>query len=145
VTLIVYSLHASPLGNVWGGFLHDVVTALIHNRQLRQAANPFHLESCRHASAPGSTRTLAAVALVRFTKLSRNVALLSGMGTRRLVYACDHHRLRNACYFVSMLQILAWPHRGFTTIVMSHVSFSPPTRRITIQSRLQSRRPVQLE
>jgi putrescine transport system permease protein len=40
--------------------------------------------------------------------------------------------------FVSMLQMLGWPHRGFTTIVLSHVAFCSAYVTITVQSRLQS-------
>src|SRR6266478_5375886 len=40
--------------------------------------------------------------------------------------------------FVSMLQMFSWPHRGFTTIVLSHVAFCTAYATITVQSRLQS-------
>ena len=38
--------------------------------------------------------------------------------------------------FVSMVQLFAWPHRGFTTIVISHVTFCTAYVTITVQSRL---------
>ena len=40
--------------------------------------------------------------------------------------------------FVSMMQMFSWPHRGFTTIVISHVAFCTAYVTITVQSRLQS-------
>ena len=40
--------------------------------------------------------------------------------------------------FVSMLQMFAWPHRGFTTIVIAHIAFCTAYVTITVQSRLQS-------
>ena len=40
--------------------------------------------------------------------------------------------------FVSMVQLFSWPHRGFTTIVLSHVTFCTAYVTITVQSRLQS-------
>jgi putrescine transport system permease protein len=40
--------------------------------------------------------------------------------------------------FVSMLQLLSWPHRGFTTIVIAHVAFCMAYVTVTVQSRLQS-------
>jgi putrescine transport system permease protein len=40
--------------------------------------------------------------------------------------------------FVSMMQLLSWPHRGFTTIVISHVTFCTAYVTITVQARLQS-------
>ena len=33
---------------------------------------------------------------------------------------------------------MAWPHRGFTTIVISHVVFCTAYATVTVQSRLQS-------
>ena len=39
--------------------------------------------------------------------------------------------------FVSMVQLFAWPHRGFTTIVISHVTFCTAYVTVTVQSRLQ--------
>jgi putrescine transport system permease protein len=39
--------------------------------------------------------------------------------------------------FVSMVQLFSWPHRGFTTIVLSHVTFCTAYVTITVQSRLQ--------
>ena len=40
--------------------------------------------------------------------------------------------------FVSMLHLLGWPHRGFTTIVIAHVAFCTAYVTITMQSRLQT-------
>ncbi|MGH8306513.1 MAG: ABC transporter permease subunit, partial [Steroidobacteraceae bacterium] len=39
--------------------------------------------------------------------------------------------------FVSMMQLFSWPHRGFTTIVISHVTFCTAYVTITVQARLQ--------
>jgi putrescine transport system permease protein len=40
--------------------------------------------------------------------------------------------------FVSMLQLLSWPHRGFTTIVLAHIAFCMAYVTVTVQSRLQT-------
>jgi putrescine transport system permease protein len=40
--------------------------------------------------------------------------------------------------FVSMMQLFSWPHRGFITIVLSHVTFCAAYVTITVQSRLQT-------
>jgi putrescine transport system permease protein len=39
--------------------------------------------------------------------------------------------------FVSMVQLFSWPHRGFTTIVLSHITFCSAYVTITVQARLQ--------
>ena len=38
---------------------------------------------------------------------------------------------------VSLLHLIGWPHRGFTTIVIAHVTFCTAYVTITVQSRLQ--------
>jgi putrescine transport system permease protein len=40
--------------------------------------------------------------------------------------------------FVSMVQLFSWPHRGFITIVISHVTFCTAYVTVTVQSRLLS-------
>jgi putrescine transport system permease protein len=40
--------------------------------------------------------------------------------------------------FVSMLQLVGWPSRGMTTIILSHVAFCTAYVTITVQSRLQT-------
>jgi putrescine transport system permease protein len=137
VTLIAYSFNASPLVNVWGGFSTMWYTELIHNRQLLQAAL-LSLEVAVTASTLAVVLgTLAAVALVRFTKF-RGRLLLSGMVNAPLVMPEIITGITQLLLFVSMLQMFAWPHRGFTTIVISHVVFCTAYATITIQSRLQS-------
>jgi putrescine transport system permease protein len=137
VTLIAYSFNASPLVNVWGGFSTMWYTELIHNRQLLQAAL-LSLEVAVTASTLAVILgTLAAIALVRFTKF-RGRLLLAGMVNAPLVMPEIITGITQLLLFVSMLQMFAWPHRGFTTIVISHVVFCTAYATITIQSRLQS-------
>jgi putrescine transport system permease protein len=137
VTLIAYSFNASPLVNVWGGFSTAWYTQLIHNRQLLQAAL-LSLEVAVTASTLAVVLgTLAAVALVRFGRF-RGRLLLTGMVNAPLVMPEIITGITQLLLFVSMLQMFAWPHRGFTTIVISHVAFCTAYATITVQSRLQS-------
>ena len=137
VTLIAYSFNASPLVNVWGGFSTTWYTALIHNRQLLQAAL-LSLEVAVTASTFAvALGTLAAIALVRFARFPGRL-LLTGMVNAPLVMPEIITGITQLLLFVSMLQMFAWPHRGFTTIVISHVAFCTAYATITVQSRLQS-------
>ena len=137
VTLIAYSFNASPLVNVWGGFSTMWYTALIHNRQLLQAAL-LSLEVAVTASTLAVILgTLAAVALVRFAKFPGRL-LLTGMVNAPLVMPEIITGITQLLLFVSMMQMFAWPHRGFTTIVISHVAFCTAYVTVTVQSRLQS-------
>ena len=137
VTLIAYSFNASPLVNVWGGLSTHWYVELLHNRQLLQAAL-LSLEVAATASTIAVVLgTLAAVALVRFARF-RGRLLLVGMVNAPLVMPEIITGITQLLLFVSMLQMFGWPHRGFTTIVISHVAFCTAYATVTVQSRLQS-------
>ncbi|HWZ61893.1 MAG TPA: ABC transporter permease subunit [Steroidobacteraceae bacterium] len=137
VVLIGYSFNASPLVNVWGGFSTAWYGALWHNRQLLEAAG-LSLEVAVSASTVAVILgTLAAVALVRFRRF-RGRLLLTGMVNAPLVMPEIITGITQLLLFVSMVQLLSWPHRGFTTIVISHVTFCTAYVTITVQARLAS-------
>jgi len=135
VVLIGFSFNASPLVNVWGGFSTAWYGQLLHNRQLLEAA----LLSLEVAVAASSVAvllgTLAATALVRFARF-RGRLLLTGMVNAPLVMPEIITGITQLLLFVSMVQVLGWPHRGFTTIVISHVTFCTAYVTITVQARL---------
>jgi putrescine transport system permease protein len=137
LVLIAYSFNASPLVNVWGGFSTAWYGALWHNRQLLDAAL-LSLEVAVSASSGAVILgTLAAVALVRFARF-RGRLLLTGMVNAPLVMPEIITGITQLLLFVSMVQLLSWPHRGFTTIVISHVTFCTAYVTITVQARLAS-------
>ena len=136
LVLIGYSFNASPLVNVWGGFSTTWYTQLLHNRQLLEAAL-LSLEVALAASTAAIVLgTLAAIALVRFARFPGRL-LLTGMVNAPLVMPEVITGITQLLLFVSMVQLIGWPHRGFTTIVLSHVTFCTAYVTITVQSRLQ--------
>ena len=136
LVLIGYSFNASPLVNVWGGFSVAWYGQLLHNRQLLEAAL-LSLEVALAASTGAiALGTLAAIALVRFARFPGRL-LLTGMVNAPLVMPEVITGITQLLLFVSMVQLLGWPHRGFTTIVLSHVTFCTAYVTITVQSRLQ--------
>jgi putrescine transport system permease protein len=136
LVLIGYSFNASPLVNVWGGFSTAWYGQLLHNRQLLQAAL-LSLEVALAASSGAVVLgTLAAIALVRFSRF-RGRLLLTGMVNAPLVMPEIITGITQLLLFVSMMQLFSWPHRGFVTIVLSHVTFCTAYVTITVQSRLQ--------
>jgi putrescine transport system permease protein len=136
LVLIGYSFNASPLVNVWGGFSTTWYGELLHNRQLLQAAL-LSLEVAVTASTGAVVLgTLAAIALVRFARF-RGRLLLTGMVNAPLVMPEIITGITQLLLFVSMVQLFSWPHRGFTTIVLSHITFCTAYVTITVQSRLQ--------
>ena len=135
LALIAYSFNSSPLVNVWGGFSTTWYTALLHNRQLLESAL-LSLEVAVAASTGAVVLgTLASVALVRFARF-RGRLLLTVMVNAPLVMPEIITGITQLLLFVSMVQLLGWPHRGFTTIVISHVTFCTAYVTVTVQSRL---------
>jgi putrescine transport system permease protein len=137
LVLIGYSFNASPLVNVWGGFSTAWYGQLWHNRQLLEAAL-LSLEVAVSASTGAVILgTLAAIALVRFARFPGRL-LLTGMVNAPLVMPEIITGITQLLLFVSMVQLLSWPHRGFTTIVISHVTFCTAYVTVTVQARLAS-------
>ena len=141
LVLIGYSFNASPLVNVWGGFSTAWYAQLLHNRQLLEAALLSLEVAVTASSGAVMLGTLAAIALVRFARF-RGRLLLTGMVNAPLVMPEIITGITQLLLFVSMMQLIGWPHRGFTTIVISHVAFCAAYVTITVQSRLAERRPL---
>lgn len=136
LVLIGYSFNASPLVSVWGGLSTEWYVKLAHNRELLDAAL-LSLEVAITASTVAVVLgTLAAIALVRFGRF-RGRLLLSGMVTAPLVMPEVITGTTQLLLFVSLLQTFSWPHRGFLTIVLAHITFCIAYVTVTVQSRLQ--------
>ncbi|HXR18848.1 MAG TPA: ABC transporter permease subunit [Steroidobacteraceae bacterium] len=136
LVLIGYSFNASALVNVWGGFSTAWYGQLLHNRQVLEAALLSVEVGIAASSGAVLLGTLAAIALVRFGKFPGRLAL-TGMVNAPLVMPEIITGITQLLLFVSMLQLLSWPHRGFTTIVIAHVAFCTAYVTVTVQSRLQ--------
>src|ERR1700746_1795222 len=135
LVLIAFSFNASPLVNVWGGFSTAWYGQLVHNRQLLEAALLSLQVAVSAASCAVVLGTLASIALVRFARF-RGRLLLTGMVNAPLVMPEIITGITQLLLFVSMMQLFAWPRRGFTTIVISHVTFCTAYVTVTVQSRL---------
>ena len=138
LVMIGYSFNASALADVWGGASTVWYGRLFHNQQILSAALlslEVGLVSSTGAVVMG---TLAAVALVRFRQF-RGRLLLTGMINAPMVMPEIITGITQLLLFVSMTQIIGWPHgRGFTTLCLSHVAFCMSYATVTVQSRLQS-------
>jgi putrescine transport system permease protein len=135
LVLIAYSFNASPLVNVWGGFSTSWYTALLHNRQLLESALLSLEVAVAASSGAVILGTLASIALVRFGRFPGRL-VLTGMVNAPLVMPEIITGITQLLLFVSMVQLFAWPHRGFTTIVISHITFCTAYVTVTVQSRL---------
>ena len=136
LVLIGYSFNASPLISVWGGFSTAWYAQLLHNRELLDAALLSLEVAVAASTAAVVLGTLAAIALVRFARFPGRL-LLTGMVTAPLVMPEVITGTTQLLLFVSLLQTFSWPHRGFLTIVLAHVTFCIAYVTVTVQSRLQ--------
>jgi putrescine transport system permease protein len=137
LVLIAYSFNASPLLSVWGGFSTQWYGELLHNRQILNAALLSLEVAITSSTLAVVLGTLAAIALVRFGRF-RGRLMLTGMVNAPLVMPEVITGITQLLLFVSMFQLLSWPHRGFTTIVIAHIVFCTAYVTVTVQSRLQS-------
>lgn len=137
LVLIGYSFNGSELGSVWGGFSTHWYVALMHDVQIRKAA--WLSLQIAFASSTGALLmgTLASIALVRIPKFHGRF-LLAGMINAPLVMPEIITGITQLLLFVSMLQLIGWPARGVTTVILSHVAFCAAYVAVTVQSRLQS-------
>jgi len=122
---------------VWGGFSTQWYAELMHNRQLLDAALLSLEVAVSSSAAAVLLGTLAAIALVRFTRFPGRL-MLTGMVNATLVMPEIISGITQLLLYVSMLQMFGWPHRGFTTIVIAHIAFCTAYVTVTVQSRLQS-------
>jgi putrescine transport system permease protein len=137
LVLIGYSFNASALVSVWGGFSTAWYAQLMHNDQILDAAWLSLKIGVVVSTGSVVLGTLAAISLVRF-KVFRGRLLLTAMVNAPLVMPEIITGITQLLLFISMLQLFAWPHRGFTTIAIAHIAFCTAYVTITVQSRLQS-------
>jgi len=137
VVLIGYSFNASALVSVWGGFSTAWYAELVHNDQILDAAWLSLKIGVAVSTGAVILGTLAAISLVRF-KMFRGRLLLTGMVNAPLVMPEIITGITQLLLFVSMLHVIGWPHRGFTTIVIAHIAFCSAYVTVTVQSRLAS-------
>ncbi len=137
VVLIAYSFNASPLVSVWGGFSLAWYARLAHNRQILDAAWLSLRIGVIASTGAVILGTLAAIALVRFTRF-RGRFMLTAMVNAPLVMPEIITGITQLLLFISMLHVIGWPHRGALTIIIAHIAFCTSYVTITVQSRLQS-------
>jgi putrescine transport system permease protein len=137
IVLIGYSFNASALVSVWGGFSTSWYRQLLHNDQVLDATWLSLEIGIVVSTGAVILGTLAAIALVRFTRF-RGRLLLTGMVNAPLVMPEIITGITQLLLFISMLHVIGWPHRGFTTIVIAHIAFCTAYVTITVQSRLST-------
>ena len=138
LVLVIFSFNSSALVTVWGGFSSVWYGRLLHNRQVLDAA----LLSLKVGAAAASWAVLlgllAAIALVRLGRF-RFRFLLAGMIHAPLVVPEIITGITLLLLFVSMQQMFGWPRqRGFSTLVLAHISFCMAYVTVTVLPRVAS-------
>jgi len=136
VTLIVFSFNKSKLVTVWAGFSTQWYAALLQNDQILQAAWISLRLAAFNATVAVALGTIAGFVLARFKRF-RGRTMFTGMITAPLVMPEVITGLSLLLLFVAMEALLGWPSgRGFTTILIAHITFSMAYVAVIIQARL---------
>ncbi len=135
-SLVIYSFNESRLVTVWSGFSTRWYGALLHNRQILDAAWLSVRIGVITATLAVVLGTLAALCLARFGPF-RGRALFTGLVTAPLVMPEVIIGLSLLLLFVAMEQVFGWPAgRGMLTIVLAHSTFAMAYVTVVVQSRL---------
>jgi putrescine transport system permease protein len=132
VLLVVFSFNESKLVTVWGGFSTKWYISLLHNQALLDAAWVTIRVGILSATAATILGTLAAIALVRYTRF-RGRMLFSGMVYAPLVMPEVITGLSLLLLFVAI-----GLDRGFWTITLAHTTLTMCFVAVVVQSRLLS-------
>jgi putrescine transport system permease protein len=136
VTLIIFSFNKSKLVTVWGGFSTEWYAALLQNDQILQAAWISLRIAASTATIAVALGTIAGFVLARFRRF-RGRTMFTGMVTAPLVMPEVITGLSLLLLFVAMESLFGWPSgRGFTTILIAHITFSMAYVAVIVQSRL---------
>jgi putrescine transport system permease protein len=134
-SMIVYSFNESRLVTVWSGFSLRWWGELLRNEAMLDAA----LLSLRIALVNACVATvlgaMAGFALARYPRFAGRAAF-SGLIAAPMVIPEVIMGIASLLLFVALEQALGWPERGFTTIVIAHITFSAAFVAVVIQSRL---------
>lgn len=132
VLLVIFSFNESKLVTVWAGFSTRWYAQLWHNQSLLDAAWVTIRVALLSATCATVLGTLAALALVRYTRF-RGRVLFSGMVYAPLVMPEVITGLSLLLLFVAV-----GLDRGFWTITLAHITFTMCFVAVVVQSRLLS-------
>lgn len=132
VILIIFSFNESKLVTVWGGFSTKWYVEMFSNKGLMDAAWVTLRVGLLSATIATILGTLAALALVRYTKF-RGRTLFTGMVYAPLVMPEVITGLSLLLLFVAI-----GFDRGFWTVTLAHITFSMCFVAVVVQSRLIS-------
>ena len=138
ISLIVFSFNKSRLVTVWGGFSTVWYARLFENTAILDAAWLSLRLALLSATIATILGTMAGIALVRFGRF-RGRTLLSGLITTPLVMPEVLTGVSTLLLFLLMAKWIGWPaRRGFSTLLVAHITFSMTYVTTVITSRLSA-------
>ena len=136
LSMMVYSFNASRLATVRGGFSTKWQVSLMSNDKVGEALILSLKIAVVAATAATILGTMAGIALVRFGNF-RGRMLFSGLVTAPLIMPEVITGISSLIMFILMAQWIGWPgSRGFTTILLAHITFSMVFVTTIVQSRM---------
>jgi putrescine transport system permease protein len=135
LTLIVFSFNNSPLNSQWGGFTLKWYAAIVNDREIREGLWLSLKIAFFTATASVLLGTLAAFAMVRYTKF-RGRTIFSGMVNAPLVMPEVIIGLSLLLMLVSVQRAFGFPERGLMTIWLGHTLLGLAYATVVIQARL---------
>ena len=136
LTMIGLSFNASKLVAVWAGFSTQWYGALLGDREILSSAWLSIQIGVVSATLGVMLGVATGTILSRYGPF-RGKAIIAGMASAPLVMPEVITGLSLLLLFVGMEGLIGWPGgRGFTTIVISHATFSCAFVTVIIQSRL---------
>jgi putrescine transport system permease protein len=138
LSVIVYSFNESKLVTVWGGFSTHWYGVLFNDRQMLEGVWLSLRIAAVTATGAVIVGTLAGLVLARFGRF-RGRTLLSGMVTAPLVMPDVITGLSLLLLFVAFAPLPFVPdQRGFSTIVIAHITLTLSYVTVVVQSRLST-------
>ncbi len=130
IVLIIYSFNASKFGTSWKGFTFKWYESLMNNSSLMSAAGNSLLVAVTAATLATIIGSVAAVAFYRYG--FRGKKMLLGL-VYVLIMAPD------IVMGISLLIMFVTIHMniGFTTLLLSHITFNIPFVIVTVLSRMK--------
>ncbi len=133
--LVVYSFNASRLVTVWAGFSTRWYVELAENTRMLEAAWLSLQVAALSATLALALGTLAGFVLARFGRFPGRL-LFAGLVSAPLVIPEVMSGLSLLLLFVGLEDLVGWPDRGMTTIVLGHTTFCLAFVAVIVQSRL---------
>lgn len=138
LSMVLFSFNESRLVTVWGGFSMKWYGVLFNDRQLLSGLWLSLRIAFVTACGAVVVGTLAGMALARFGRF-RGRTLLSGMVTAPLVMPEVITGLSLLLLFVALAPLPFVPdQRGFSTIVIAHITLTLSYVTVVVQSRLST-------